>query len=447
MTSHALLSKTSQVYDVEVYEARDSPNFEIQGPRSYSLGLNIRGQTAIKHFDVNNRSLGLYKTISQYGVLSESFYLHIGKLKLQIRKPNNNNNKAASPPPTLMISRNKLVGALEQSGVQCYGDRFKVKYNTKAVDIDLVKRKIYFSDGTATDYDLLIGADGVNSQVRKSMENQLGIKVEETTLPGQYKVMQTKLPAALEPDSIHAMECTSKEKSNIGLFLIPSLQNETCVLINWRNESTVPSFFKDTKDDDISKIQDSIEKDFPLFGRPSKESVEILQKQSPSVALTIRANSYACPSNGVLMLGDSAHSTGGTLGQGANSGLLDVVNLGYLFSYLLTHSLTHSLTQLDRILQENNDDIAKSLKEFSSSAVPEGLALWKLLQLPPKNKFFGLLYAITQALSGILFKLFPAFCNGPIQTQLSQSMIPFSTIAKKNRFWIGLSTNDTAFNL
>lgn len=126
MTSHALLSKTSQVYDVEVYEARDSPNFEIQGPRSYSLGLNIRGQTAIKHFDVNNRSLGLYKTISQYGVLSESFYLHIGKLKLQIRKPNNNNNKAASPPPTLMISRNKLVGALEQSG-----------YNVMEIDLKL----------------------------------------------------------------------------------------------------------------------------------------------------------------------------------------------------------------------------------------------------------------------------------------------------------------------
>ncbi len=332
-----MLSKTSQIYDVEVYEARDSPNMEIQGPRSYSLGLNIRGQTAIKHFDVNNRSLGLYKAISQYGVLSESFYLHIGKLKLQIRKPNNNNNnnnnnnKAVSPPPTLMISRNKLVGALEQSGIQCYGDRFKVKYNTKAVDIDLLKKKIYFSDGTTKDYDLLIGADGVNSQVRKSMENQLGIKVEETILPGQYKVMQTKLPASLEPDSIHAMECTNKEKSNIGLFLIPSPQNETCVLINWRNESTVPSYFKGTKDDDISKIQDSIEKDFPLFGRPSKESVEILQKQTPSVALTIRANSYASPTNGVLMLGDSAHSTGGTLGQGANSGLLDVVNLGNPF--------------------------------------------------------------------------------------------------------------------
>jgi 2-polyprenyl-6-methoxyphenol hydroxylase-like FAD-dependent oxidoreductase len=349
LTSHALLSKTSHLYDVEVYEARDSPFLEVQGPRSYSLGLNIRGQTAIKHFDINGRSLGLYEAISQHGVLSESFYLHIGKLKLQIRKPNNNKN-ASAPPPTLMISRSKLVGGLVQSGIQCYGDRFKIKYNTKAIDIDLLQKKIYFSDGSVKDYDLLIGADGVNSQVRKSMENQLAIKVEETILPGQYKVMQAKLPPTLEADSIHAMECTNKEKSNIGLFLIPSPQNETCVLINWRNASNVPSYFPDTTDSDITRIQDTIEKDFPLFGRPSKESVEILQKQTPSVALTIRANSYASPNNGVMMLGDAAHSTGGTLGQGANSGLLDVVNLG-TNNYSLTRGFTHLLAFVLQLTQ------------------------------------------------------------------------------------------------
>jgi 2-polyprenyl-6-methoxyphenol hydroxylase-like FAD-dependent oxidoreductase len=214
----------------------------------------------------------------------------------------------------------------------------------------LLQKKIYFSDGSVKDYDLLIGADGVNSQVRKSMENQRAIKVEETILPGQYKVMQAKLPPTLEADSIHAMECTNKEKSNIGLFLIPSPQNETCVLINWRNASNVPSYFPDTTDSDITRIQDTIEKDFPLFGRPSKESVEILQKQTPSVALTIRANSYASPNNGVLMLGDAAHSTGGTLGQGANSGLLDVVNLG-TNNYSLTRGFTHLLAFVLQLTQ------------------------------------------------------------------------------------------------
>jgi len=47
LTSHALLSKNKNgayTYDVNLVESRDNPLNEPQGPRAYSLGLNIRGQ-------------------------------------------------------------------------------------------------------------------------------------------------------------------------------------------------------------------------------------------------------------------------------------------------------------------------------------------------------------------------------------------------------------------
>ena len=55
-------------------------------------------------------------------------------------------------------------------------------------------------------------------------------------------------------------------------------------------------------------------------------------------------------SNSIVIKGDSAHSTGGTLGQGANSALMDVV-------------------ELDRCLETHSDDIPKAIEAFSKKQV------------------------------------------------------------------------------
>jgi 2-polyprenyl-6-methoxyphenol hydroxylase-like FAD-dependent oxidoreductase len=52
----------------------------------------------------------------------------------------------------------------------------------------------------------------------------------------------------------------------------------------------------------------------------------------------------------IVLKGDSAHSTGGTLGQGANSALMDVI-------------------ELDRCLETYSDDIPKAIEAFSKKQV------------------------------------------------------------------------------
>ena len=84
-----------------------------------------------------------------------------------------------------------------------------------------------------------------------------------------------------------------------------------------------------------------------------------LAQQRPSVAKLIRCNRYhgvGCTEN-IMLIGDAAHSTGGTLGQGANSALLDVV-------------------ALDKALDKSRGDISSALKMYSEAQVKEGLALW-----------------------------------------------------------------------
>ena len=268
-------------------------------------------------------------------------------MKLNIRKPIPNSNENISiPPPTLMIPRNRLVQALIDVAKSNYNDRFNIKFNTKCTNIDLKNKVAYLSDGNSIKYDFLIGSDGANSEVRNALANQCNINVEEKILPGQYKVMLQSLPTSLEPDSIHAMECTNKDRSSVGLFLIPAPNNQICALVNWRNSSTVPiSFTQESTDkSNIEEIKNIIEKDFPLFGRPTDEAVLQLQQQKPSVALTIQCNDYSSAENSVCILGDAAHSTGGTLGQGANSALMVLFIINIICIILLLYIIIIIIT-------------------------------------------------------------------------------------------------------
>ena len=59
---------------------------------------------------------------------------------------------------------------------------------------------------------------------------------------------------------------------------------------------------------------------------------------------------------------------------------------------------------LDHCLNETEDNIPKAMMLFSERQVPEGLALWELLQLPPKGPM-GIAYQLSQLMLGLLSKL------------------------------------------
>jgi 2-polyprenyl-6-methoxyphenol hydroxylase-like FAD-dependent oxidoreductase len=203
------------------------------------LGLNIRGQSAIKHFDTENRSKGLWAEIFSKGVESDAFFLHIGKKKFQIRKPSpkmeESERKTDAVPPTLLIPRNKLSEAMLNILERNYGatNRLRVEFNSRLESVDL-NRKVAIINDQEQPYDLIIGSDGVQSCVRGALIAQRGIVhkevgekpfiSEEVVLPGQYKVMQQPFPSTLESDAVHAME---NGKAGYGLFLIPAPGNRT----------------------------------------------------------------------------------------------------------------------------------------------------------------------------------------------------------------------------
>ncbi len=90
------------------------------------------------------------------------------------------------------------------------------------------------------------------------------------------------------------------------------------------------------------------------------------------------------------------------------------------------------MVAFDRCLDETQDDIDIALTKFSERQVPQGLALWQLLQLPPKG-FFGVLYQLSQVVLNVLgrFRWLRKFLPRATQTYLSQTLLPFTEIVRR----------------
>jgi hypothetical protein len=328
LAAHCLLQRGDQnacKYSVTLIESRGEPQLSEVGPRAYSLGLNIRGQRAIQHFDRNHLHNKLWDEISSRGVPSDAFYLHIGSNRFQLRKPSSSESLC---PPTLLIARNKLCeGLLSVLKARYLYNAYKkrrlfIRYNTRLSSINLADKTCVISDGSTLNYDLLIGADGVNSVVRAALQAKsdkqllMSSKADElppdlfqsetVTLPGKYKVMLIdSLPAPASPqiaplqrDAVHALENT---KAGFGLFLIPGGNNSTCALLSWKSKSVPEAIAgEDTRSDasdqtlnaDITHIKETLSTYYPQVGNLPDSSIKQLFQQRPSEAKTVKCSRY-----------------------------------------------------------------------------------------------------------------------------------------------------------
>lgn len=99
-----------KITSIHVLDNLDDPRISNFGQRSYSLGLNIRGQTAIKSIDE-----GLWKRIEEQGIYCDNFVLHIQGFSLPLRQSSGTDlvNPKGKIPPSLLIPRNVLCGYVQ----------------------------------------------------------------------------------------------------------------------------------------------------------------------------------------------------------------------------------------------------------------------------------------------------------------------------------------------
>ena len=271
LAAHLLLKQAPGKFDVTVAEQRADPRESEQASlRSYSLGLGVRGRTSIKKAGDE-----VWDVVKRRGVECERFSLHLGKRVLQIRQE----SPVLITEPSVLINRADLCAALLDA-FRTAPDTPTLKFETQCVQIHPEARTVCLQSTEGKQetkaYDVLIGADGVNSRVRESMLQASGgqIRFAQAALNGTLKTIHQPMPAALDPLSVHAMggsikvelgeggeegDAKKRAAERVGLFWVPERNRTTgeqsaCALINWDPSTAPTSLLQAQSADEVQRI-------------------------------------------------------------------------------------------------------------------------------------------------------------------------------------------------
>ena len=319
-------------YSVNVYERRKDLRSEIiSAGKSINLALSERGWTALK-------KVGANKAVAGIGIPMYKRIMHDKEGKIS-QQPYGNQGQAI-----YSVSRGELnalmMGLAEENGA-------KLHFNEKCVEANLEKSYAIF-ENTNTGLkqeipsDLLIGADGSFSAVRKQMVTQYQHKYEYNQIEHDYK--ELLIPAG--KDGTHLLDKNALHIWPRGSFMLIALANLdgsfTCTLF-------APKKGKNSFENLTSKkeVENYFKRLFPDF----YDLVPNIYQQwisNPTSNLGIVKTFPWHVKDTCVLIGDSAHATVPFYGQGMNAGFEDC-------------------RILDKLLDIHEDNLLSCFDEFSKN--------------------------------------------------------------------------------
>jgi len=167
-----------------------------------------------------------------------------------------------------------------------------VKYGTKVIDVvtSADKATVSFENGETKSYDWVIGADGVNSTVRKS----LGIKFEGYDLDEEWSIADVEVASGFDGETIQAWMLDGEAKERDAMLMIPIAKNRV------RLVSSTPDSLKTVPIPiDVAKVRRS-----GTFTIAVRQAAQYVQGR-------------------VVLAGDAAHAHSPVGGRGMNVGIDD----------------------------------------------------------------------------------------------------------------------------
>ena len=405
LLAHYLLRRNEHYY-VELYERRSDPQtVPFSKSRTFPLVLNQRGMTALRKIE------GILAAVKAVSLESTGSLNHQKKGKTQF---------LPRQKPILILDRMRLVVTLLKMLTKQYNnsDRFNIHFDHQCKQVDFEAKTVTFentavnSTGKVTvGYDLLIGADGVQSRVREQFLSTNQFELEKKYVPSAYKSIFLPVGAtSLKAGYIH----TWRGSDGISVILVHDLDGLMSGTVNFPRENN-PIVNLSTKEQVWEFFRDRFLEIAQLL--PESE-VEAFLNRPISTILTIRCNRYH-HGDSVLLIGDAAHATSPSLGQGCNAALEDVAFF-------------------DELLDEYSDNIGEAIKQFTLRRKPDAHALVELSDyaFPLSGKLMFLEFLIRLRTAQIMHQLFPKYFSPSLLQLVSETTVPYSEILNSHKGWI-----------
>jgi len=252
------------------------------------------------------------RAVAQLGILDDyvdagfpfnriDIYLPDGTLAAQVPAPKLNE----AYPAQLGIGRRELQHVLGDQA-KAHGARIRLGVVVSSLQQETDSVQVDFSDGSSGQYDIVIGADGINSQLREMVLPE----VPPPAFAGQG-VWRCNFP---RPDDLDAL-CVFE--GPIGMGLVP-MSHDLMYMYVTTPEKDNPRY---AADDLAVAMRDKLKNAPPKIAELAAtidDDSEVVYR--PLYWLMLEGNWYR---DRVILIGDAAHATTPHLGQGAGMAIED----------------------------------------------------------------------------------------------------------------------------
>lgn len=315
-------------FKVELIEKRRDPRkYGFDSGRSINLALADRGVHALELAGLSDEVLK--RAVPMYGRM-----VHHNHAEAELHHYGLNKEKIWS------INRGELacclLEAAEKSGAN-------IRFESQIEQMDFQAKTVLLSTAEQLAYDLLVGADGADSLIRKHLSSQMDLGIQTFPLAHGYKELE--IPATedgsfqLCPNALHIWP-----KGGFMCIALPNANGSFTVTLFLPHETEKPEdLYAFSRIQDGEKARDF----FNIHFSDASELIENLEKdfdQNPTGKLKTLRMEHWQAFDSVVLVGDAAHPMVPFHGQGMNCALEDVVTL--------VDSLASHSSQQSEALQE-----------------------------------------------------------------------------------------------
>mmetsp|Transcript_66994 Transcript_66994/g.160524 ORF Transcript_66994/g.160524 Transcript_66994/m.160524 type:complete len:571 (+) Transcript_66994:70-1782(+) len=395
------------------------------GERSYQLGLNGRGQKALREF-------GCMERIRNY-----SSSVH-GRLSLPKDGPPKENILKAPGTPgatknyvSQVLLRDRLQACLLEEA-QKY-PQITVKHGVKCEGVDLSSEQpvLLLRDSTVAEeegatrfgpVDLVVGADGVRSAVREALAADPKTSTKFVRFPDRNERQYKTLPLhpSRVPGTRHDLNWgAGNPGSGLGLDALPTKEGEMVGVLLFKPDTPIydsisglksaadaRKFFQENLPQVLPFVDD---KDLQLF-------VDRPISRLPSFQMVNGDIHTSLARGAVVLLGDSIKTVKPYFGQGANSALEDVA-------------------VLRQSLDDAEDDVARAAKLFSKQRAEDARALVRISRsFDGPGKIGTARFVIPLLMDSLFNKAAPWVFSPPVLRALQDERNTFSGLERRKRW-------------
>ncbi|TAE56141.1 MAG: FAD-dependent monooxygenase [Nostocales cyanobacterium] len=427
--------------DITVIEKRPSADY-YEPDKSFSYQIDGRGQKLTDFLGITNK-------LADLSVPNTEFYITVIQ-KDGTRKTTKLPIADANRKTAYWLPRADFVNLLYQEIQQNYQDKIQVLFNTECLEIQTNAQNLSVIIKTKNQHqetlnpNLIIGCDGLNSIVRKTLYEisgqsnlfemqkfpspSAGLKYKVLSLPPQFPLSETEDDLS-KSTMAYAIRSNFKDPQKaISLGLLPfknPQQPRTANIINYpdhqiwqlQTPAQVEDFFKQGFPQlPIDKIISSEE----ISRFTASEGGKFPIPQYCSGLYQIFGTSENNQGTAVILLGDAVHCFPPDIGQGVNSALEDI----YIFQ---------------EKLQEHQDHLTVALPSYQNLRQPDIKALIRLVQISypwqyNQNQLQKRLWSINFFLRFLLNRLFPSLFSPHSFLLIQNHELSYSEIlVKSNR--------------